>query len=866
MSATPTPHHPQRAIRPSGRETAPSLPELLAPAGSFDAAIAAFTYGADAVYLGLSRFSARADAANFSDDDLRRIIAYARHLPRPRKVYVTLNTLLETHEREALLPSLALLEEVAVDGVIVQDLGLATLLRRHFPAVPLHASTQLACTSLAGARALKNLGFVRIVTARELTLREAAEIGRGADVEIEVFVHGALCYSLSGLCLFSSLTTGRSGNRGRCAYCCRQPFTETGAGRPSHPFSMRDLALADAGDLLRSLPLASLKIEGRMKSPLYVAAVTDLYRHVLDGDCNAAILERKADDLRTIFSRPWTHLYARSLNTPPEAIIDRLCVGHRGTPVGIVLRVTRDLDGLRWLAFDATRPIERHDGLQIDLPGRPLGFAVDRLREARTKRPAVALPAGSRVEVALPREAGDLPRGATICHAAAQAVRRAFPVPKPREADLRLLRPADLTLTLAPDALTLEGCGHTLRVPATLTPANAPTRSRAAAERLLARLGDEGFVLRSFTFRDPQGLFLPASLLNAARRNWAAAVRARLATETEQRAHVRLEPAKNTTREPAHSANVGGFSEVFRPQGNPSAIPAASSRGRQFAPQSANTRENPHLCDARNEAGGARFHSAIQTLGHPATLKVSVLQRTALLGGSLDDLAGVVVALTSESTWEATAPWREAVPRDCLRFALPVALRDADLGPMAALVGALADRGFRRFECADLTSWQLLRDLQPACDAFDVTADWTWYATNPEAIALQHACGLTGAVTGPEANLPNLLTLPETPPREVLVAQFAPLFIAYTRPLAESNRLTDRNGARLRVTRIGRLWVTFDKRPWSAQAHLPELLAHGFNRLRLDLSWAGADLPLTHWRDILTPHATLPDHFGTPRL
>lgn len=790
----------------ASRASSPALPELLAPAGSFEAAAAAFAYGADAVYLGLSRFSARADAANFTDADLRRIVAYARALPRPRKVYVTLNTLIETREREALLPSLALLEDVAADGVIVQDLGLAALLRRHFPSIPLHASTQLACTSLAGARALRDLGFVRIVTARELSLREAAEIGRKAGVEIEVFVHGALCYSLSGLCLFSSLTTGRSGNRGRCAYCCRQPFTEGGAGRPTHPFSMRDLALAGEGESLRSLPLASLKIEGRMKNPLYVAAVTDLYRGVLDGTLDAAACARKADDLRTIFSRPWTTLYARTPDTPPEAIIDSLCVGHRGAPMGAALRVTRDLEGSRWLAFDATRPIERHDGLQIDLPGRPLGFAVDRLRDARTKRPAVALPAGRRVEVALPREAGDIPRGATVCHAAAQAVRRAFPVPKPRATDLRWLLPADLTLTLAPDALTLAGCGEALRVPATLTPANDPSRSRAAAERLLSRLGDDGFSLRSLDFRDPQGLFLPASLLNAARRDWAAAVRARRAAEAARRAEVPLLPAASGTRSPA-------------------------------APP---------------------IH----------TLKVSVSQSPSLLDApaSWDGLGEIVVALTSESGPEDVAPWREAVPAGRLRFALPVALRDADLGPMAALVGALADRGARRFECADLASWQLLHDLQPSCDAFDVSADWTWYATNPEAVALQRACGLSGAVTGPEANLPNLLTLPEEPPREVLVAQFAPLFIAYTRPLAKNRRLTGRDGARLRVTRLGRLWVTFDERPWSAQAHVPTLLAHGFNRLRVDLSWAGADLPITDWRTLLAPRECLPSHFGTPRL
>lgn len=494
-----------------------TLPELLAPAGSFESALAAFAYGADAIYLGLSRFSARADAANFAEPELRQIVAYAHN--KGRKVYVTLNTLLETRELPELADSLALLDEVTVDGVIVQDLGLAAWIRRAFPRLPLHASTQLACTSTAGARALKELGFVRVVTARELGLQEAAEIGRQAGVEIEVFVHGALCYSLSGLCLYSSLTTGRSGNRGRCAYCCRQPFTPDG-GEACHPFSMRDLALLDEAKRLRTVGLASLKIEGRMKNPLYVAAVTDLYRHALDGDLSAEALQAKADDLRTIFSRPWTHLYADG-PAKAEDIIDARSVGHRGQPIGTVLRVVRDVDGVRWMAFDTTRAIERHDGLQVDLPGRPVGFAVDRLRDARTKRQAITLPAGARVEVALPREVGELPRGATVCHSASQAVRRAFPVPHPRETEFRQLRPADLTLTLAPDALTLSGNGQTVCQPATLGPAKNPAGTRAAAERHLGKLGEDGFFLRSLTVNDPQGLFAPPSLLNAVRRAWA---------------------------------------------------------------------------------------------------------------------------------------------------------------------------------------------------------------------------------------------------------------------------------------------------------------------------------------------------------
>ena len=265
------------------------------------------------------------------------------------------------------------------------------------------------------------------------------------------------------------------------------------------------------------------------------------------------------------------------------------------------------------------------------------------------------------------------------------------------------------------------------------------------------------------------------------------------------------------------------------------------------------------------------YEQIAEKQGAPAeaawSVKVAACQPTSVLGGETP--REVVVTLTADTPEEALAAWLGAVPRDRLRLALPVAVRDADLGPLAARVGALADRGFRRFECADLATWRLLRDLQPACDAFDLSADWTWYAANAEAVRLQRACGIAFGVTGPEANLPNLLSLPEDPPREVLVAGYAPLFIAETPPLLphpDGARLDDRAGEALRVTRLGRHWVTFAERPWSAAAHLPELLRNGFGRLRVDLSWAGAALPCRTWRDPLAASAPLAAHFAEPRL
>ncbi len=784
------------------------LPELLAPAGSFDAAVAAFTYGADAIYLGLSRFSARADATNFSDEDLTRILAYARSFAVPKKVYVTLNTLLETREFEDLLPSLALLEELQIDGAIVQDLGLARLIHRHFPGIPLHASTQLACTSVAGALELKRLGFVRIVTARELSLREAADISRDADIEIEVFVHGALCYSLSGLCLYSSLTTGRSGNRGRCAYCCRQALRQPD-GTTAHPFSMCDLSLLDQGNALRTLPLASLKIEGRMKNPLYVAAVTNLYRQLLDNQLSPSALRQKAEDLRTIFSRPWTPLYTHDRKTPPQAIIDSLCVGHRGAPIGSVLRVVREMDGQRWMTFDTSRALERHDGLQLDPPegGRPIGFAVDKLRDARTKKSAITLPAGCRVEVMLPREVkGDIARGATVYCSASQAVRRAFPVATPRSTELRQLLPVDLMLTLRADALILEGEGVRVETPATLTPAKDASRSRDAAEKLLSRLGDEGFVLRSLTFCDPEGLFLPASLLNATRRTWAEQLRARLAS--------------------AHAQKRKALERIL-PRTEETSRPSATT---------------------------------VRT-----TLKVAACQSPALLGKEMPH--EVVVLLTTATTLAEFQRWIDAVPRDKLRFALPVALRNDELSAMGERLAELLEQGYTSFECADLTAYHVLREVAGEDDALEITADWTWYASNAEAVALQSELGIARGVTGPEANLPNLLSLPPTCEREVLVATYAPLFISVTRPLTERDLLIERNGDTLRIARLGSHWITFNERPWSAVEHTAALLRAGYDRHRVDLSWAGnAPLAITTWTQLLHHPNPIPSHFAEPRL
>ncbi|MBI1921175.1 MAG: DUF3656 domain-containing protein [Geobacter sp.] len=267
----------------------PEKPEILAPAGSLEAFFAAMEKGADAVYAGLKAFSARAKAKNFSLEQLERMLAYAH--AHGRRVYVTLNTLIKEAELPLLVETLSALEAMRVDGVIIQDLAIWRLIRDHFPAIPLHASTQMTIHNRAGAKQLEEMGFKRAVLARELQLDDIAEIAASTSVEIECFIHGALCFSISGQCYFSSFLGGYSGNRGRCAQPCRRLYRQR--GKEGYYFSPNDLSAIDILPQLAQAGVKSLKIEGRMKPAEYVANVVSAYRMVLDAP------ERKRADAVT---------------------------------------------------------------------------------------------------------------------------------------------------------------------------------------------------------------------------------------------------------------------------------------------------------------------------------------------------------------------------------------------------------------------------------------------------------------------------------------------------------------------------------------------------------------------------------------
>ncbi len=270
-------------------------PEILAPVGSPDSLYAAVRTGADAVYMGCKNFNARIKADNFGDEEIKNAVAYCHS--HGVKVHITMNTLISDEEMPEALETVKRICAWGADAVIVQDPGLASLMNKAAPSLEKHASTQMSVQTKEGVKLLKGMGFSRAVLPRELTKEEIKSIKDSSDIEIEIFIHGALCMSVSGQCYMSSMFGGRSGNRGLCAQPCRLPFcAENGTG---NDLSLKDLSLIERAEELNEIGIDSLKIEGRMKRPEYVAAAATAIRSTLDGKADKEILS----NLRAVFSR-----------------------------------------------------------------------------------------------------------------------------------------------------------------------------------------------------------------------------------------------------------------------------------------------------------------------------------------------------------------------------------------------------------------------------------------------------------------------------------------------------------------------------------------------------------------------------------
>lgn len=313
--------------------------ELLSPAGDMASLIAAVKAGADAVYLGGEEFSARKKAKNFSKEELKTAILYC-HM-RMVKVYVAINTILTDEEVFMAFSYVKFLREIGVDGLIVQDIGLAKVLRDNFTGLELHASTQMSINSYSGAKMLKEMGFQRVVVARECPLSEIEKI-KSLGIEVEGFIHGALCISYSGQCLMSSMIGGRSGNRGECAQPCRKRYEILDANKNKinakgeYVLSPRDLASFNTIKEMIDAGVYSLKIEGRMKRPEYVYQVTKTYREILEGHFNKEDVEKT----RALFNRKFTKGIGH--NERGEDFISYDRPSNRGVVVGEVLKKSKD--------------------------------------------------------------------------------------------------------------------------------------------------------------------------------------------------------------------------------------------------------------------------------------------------------------------------------------------------------------------------------------------------------------------------------------------------------------------------------------------------------------------------------------------
>lgn len=338
------------------------MKELLVPVGNMESLKAAIMSGADAIYLGGKKFGARAFAGNFNDEEMILAIKYA-HLYGV-KVYVTVNTIVYESELESVYNYCLFLHKNGVDALIVQDIGLMSLLMRRLPNLEIHASTQVHNVSASGIKFLEKLNVKRVVFARELSIDKIDSIE--TNMEKEVFIHGALCVCYSGECLFSSVILNRSGNRGECAQVCRLPYkmleNDVEVNTDSkYLLSTKELKTVSKFDRIMSSSVKSLKIEGRMKSAEYVACVTKMYRNLIDYyyGKDSLRLDEYERDLEVIFNRQYTYGYL--FNAPNEEIINSKTSNHVGIPLGKVIKVTN-----KYIYIKVEKPLNQGDGIRIN--------------------------------------------------------------------------------------------------------------------------------------------------------------------------------------------------------------------------------------------------------------------------------------------------------------------------------------------------------------------------------------------------------------------------------------------------------------------------------------------------------------------
>jgi len=501
---------------------------------------------------------------------------------------------------------------------------------------------------------------------------------------------------------------------------------------------MKDLALGEYLPELEKAGVAALKVEGRMKSALYVGAVTDYYRRMLDGKLQGRSVREVEENLRTIFSRPWTTLYV----DPGKAgqVVDAVNVGHRGALVGKVGSIRSDRDGKAWLHFRAGRALEKHDGLQIDLPDspRPFGFPVDELRLAGSgQRPRIETPAGAEVEVQLPAGAPQIPAGAPVYCASSQAVKRRYKYPRPRPGVFRQRWQVSVDVFITTRTLTARAAGAgtaavvaEVNLEGNFEKARNPEKTADAFRQAFERTGDTRWTAADVNVNDPERLFVPLAVMNDLRRRLVAL----LDEEYDKQYAARLEAVQAVTRSEA-------------PQDD-------GLKGEHWSVKV----NDPDILEAFDGKDCNRFDEMVV----PAPLSRSGAWRKKL---------------------QAVA---DRIPRLSVRVALPTIIRGADAKALRETVSSLCREGIRCWEVQGLGGLALLKDVASAevVGALDIVAGWPFYALNRLSVRQFADLGMGHFVLSPEDDGENIVAMLKLFGSRAIVPLFehTPLFLSQTAP------------------------------------------------------------------------------------
>jgi putative protease len=484
--------------------------ELAIPAGSLQCALYAFKGGADAVYLGMKSFSARKGAVNFSFEDVRKLKAYCAS--NGKKFYITLNTIVNDREMTEVIPILRQLEYIQPDGIIVQDLGIAKVMRKYFPSLPLHGSTQLAVHTINGVKELQNLGFSRIVLSRELSFDEIKEIREACpDVELKIFIHGALCYGFSGLCMASQCITGRSANRGACAQICRTWFSCKETDSDSWLFSMKDLCLGDLVKRYVEIGIDSMKVEGRMKGPDYAYWTARYYSLLLEGKTERdQEVQWAKEAMQVSFSRETTTGFfptGKAGSTGSQNMVSSADPGHRGILVGKIDKVLASKAIIRF-----TKPVAVRDGLKVVSGSQSASFSLSHIDGGKS-----FISEGETATINFPTSEFERKPGfGTPVYCIS---RHNLNMALLNENIPLFKRPVDITVEIKASSLSFNGFECQMEV----QEAKNPSDLTSIFTKVLEASDKSHFTLGKLTVNNKSGIehpFLPMSVLKQARRDF----------------------------------------------------------------------------------------------------------------------------------------------------------------------------------------------------------------------------------------------------------------------------------------------------------------------------------------------------------